>query len=79
MLSDDLYPRAQRLGTELGLMPDRVKRDNRMENQSVEIVTENIPRPAHRDIYSHLSGTVDILVTFLRVCPERCMEENDKS
>ena len=52
MLSDSFYPDAQRLKTLLGLMPDRMKRDDRKENQSVQMVTENIPRPAHRDIYS---------------------------
>ena len=51
MLSDSLYPDAQRLKILLGLMPDRVKLDDGKENQSVEIVTENIPRPAHRDIH----------------------------
>ena len=43
MLSNSIYPDAQRLKILLGLMPDCVKRENGKENQSVKIVTENIP------------------------------------
>ena len=46
MLSDTLYPDAQRFKVLLGLMLDRVKKDEMRETRSsLERVAENIPSP----------------------------------